>query len=108
MAEQQFKSIRDFYFPALHIIRDMGGKARTKDIYAQFLAKHKDQLAPSYFTEIKDKDLMWRDRINRAGYDLNEAGYIVRPTRGLWELTDKPWPANKEDFLSLLTKDARE
>jgi hypothetical protein len=98
MAEQQFKHYRDFYFPVLRIIRDMGGKARLADIRDRFLVRHKHQLDPSFFTETKDRDIMWRDYIDRAGFELSDAGYIVRPTRGLWELTDKPWPANKEDF----------
>ncbi|NLE95483.1 MAG: hypothetical protein GX600_07365 [Dehalococcoidia bacterium] len=76
----------------------MGGKARVKDISGRFLARYKDQMDSSFFTDIKDGDVKWHDYINRAGYQLRVKGYIVRPTAGLWELTDKSWPANKEGF----------
>lgn len=98
MADEQFKKIRDFYFPVLHIIRDMGGEAKNQEIYTEFLARHEHQLDHHFFTEIRDGDPMWRDWINRAGYQLRVKGFIVRPTQGLWELTHKPWPASKEDF----------
>jgi hypothetical protein len=98
MADEKFKKIRDFYFPVLHIIQDMGGKARVKDISDRFLARHKEQMDSSFFTDIKDGDVKWHDYVNRAGYQLRVKGYITRPTTGLWEMTDKPWPANKEDL----------
>jgi len=98
MSDEQFKKIRDFYLPVLNIIRDNGGKAKNKHICDQFLARHQHQLDRSFFTDIKDGDVKWHDWVNRAGYQLRVKGYITRPTAGLWELTDKPWPANKEDF----------
>lgn len=98
MANGQFKNIKDFYLPVLQIIRDLGGKAKTKQIYEEFLARYEHQLDHRFFTEIRDGDQMWRDWVNRAGYQLRVKGYIIRPTTGLWELTDKMWPEDKGGF----------
>ena len=95
----RFTRIKDFYLPVLGILREAGGSAQLNDICDQFLKKYQGNLDESYFTEIKDGDVKWRDYINRAGYQLTQRGYIVRgPKRGVWQLTDKVIPENVTEF----------
>ena len=98
MVRNKFTCIKDFCLPIIAIIRDNGGEASTKHIYAEFLSRHGNELDESYFTESKDNDIKWRDYVNRAGYYLRDHGYIARPRHGIWELTDKPAPGNTEQL----------
>jgi len=98
MADEMYSNIRDFYFPVLHIIRDMAGQARANEVCDRFLSRHRHQLDSSFFTEIKDGDVKWHDWVHRAHYQLKQMGYLRDPQRGIWALTDKPWPTNKAGF----------
>lgn len=98
MAEQQFRHYRDLYLPFLRLLRDMGGAGQAEEVCQRFLARHRDQFAPSFFTDIVDKDVKWHDWVHRVHFLLKDGGYVTDPRRGYWALTDKPWPANKEDF----------
>ncbi len=89
MEKSKFNSAKDFYLPVITILRDNGGRAHLQQIYSLFLANYRSQLDQSFFTEIKDGDIKWRDYINRAGYQLLRQGYIRRARQGIWELTDK-------------------
>jgi hypothetical protein len=86
------RRIRDFYLPVLRIVHDMGGRARAEDVCQRFLARHRHQLDESFFAEVIDGDEKWHDWVHRAHYQLKQKGYFRDPQRGVWELTDKPWP----------------
>jgi hypothetical protein len=88
-AVENLKHIGDFCLPVITILEDLEGRAHIEQIYEFFLAKYRSRLDHSFFTEIKDNDIKWRDYINRAGYRLAKKGYISRSRRGIWELTDK-------------------
>jgi len=90
---RQLRRIRDFYLPVLRIVRDMGGRARADDVCDRFLARHRHQLDQSFFTDVIDGDVEWHDWVHRAHYQLKQKGYFRDPQRGVWELTDKPWPS---------------
>ena len=98
MDDEQFKHQRDLYFPVLHILRDMGGAGEAEEVCKRFLARHQHQLPPSFFTDKVDADVKWHDWVHRVHFQLKDRGYIVDPRRGYWALTDKSWPAKKEDF----------
>jgi hypothetical protein len=89
MEKPKFKGAKDFYLPVITILRDNGGRAHIQQIYELFLSNYRTRLDQSFFTEIKDGDIKWRDYINRAGYQLVKKGYVRRAGLGIWELTDK-------------------
>ena len=89
----ELKHIKDFYIPVLRILQDKGGKANLEEICTAFQAGYGSMLDPSFFIEIKDGDIKWRDYINRAGYQLVKKGYINRGVaRGVWVSSGKPIP----------------
>jgi hypothetical protein len=95
----QFTNIKDFYLPVLNIIKESGGTAQIDDIYLKFIEKFGNDLDQTFFSEIKDGDLKWRDYINRAGYQLKIKGYISRGfKRGVWQLTSKTIPSEVNDI----------
>jgi len=91
MGTLKFEHHKDFYFPIIAILKDLGGQASTKQIYEVFLSEYGNQLDQSFFTEIIDGDIKWKDYINRAGHQLVIKGYIKRAGFGIWKLTRKQY-----------------
>ena len=85
----EFKDPKDFREPIIRILRDLGGKARVKEIYEQFAARHPDVVQDPYWNASVDNDLRWRDSINRCRFQtLIPQGLLRRDSkRGTWELT---------------------
>ena len=97
--ENQFKKIKDFYIPVLKILKDAGKEVHVNDVCDTFLSNYQSKLDPSFFTEIKDGDVKWRDWVNRVGYQLTKLGYIARGSkRGYWLWTGKEIPPSTKDF----------
>ena len=84
MGTLKFQHIKDFYSPVITILTDLGGQAHLTQIYEFFLSNYGTQLDQSFFTEIKDNDIKWKDYINRAGYQLVKKGYVRRVKHGVW------------------------
>ena len=84
----EFKDKKDFRDPILSILRDLGGRARLREIYKQFAARHPDVVRDPYWNEIVDNDLRWRDNLNRCRHDILIPQGLLRKDskRGTWEL----------------------
>lgn len=86
----EFNGPIDFKEPILKILRDRGGHAKTKDIYADFEERYGKYLSPRYLTNIVDGDVRWRDEINRCRYQFLRPS-LIPPShpdykKGTWEL----------------------
>jgi len=100
--ENEFKKIKDFYFPVLNILKEASEEIHVNDVCEAFLKQYQSQLDSSFFNEIKDGDIKWRDWVNRAGYQLVKLGYIQRGSkRGFWRWTGKEIPSNIDGFRKL-------
>ena len=84
----RFNYKEDFKDPILDVLSEQGGKAKLKDIYNLVWSKYGEYLGDPYWHEKVDKDLRWRDYINRCRYDvLIPAGLIRKDSKhGTWEL----------------------
>ena len=84
----ELRDPKDFKDPIIRILRDLGGKAKVKEIYEQFAARHPDVVHDRYWGENVDDDLRWRDYINRCRFQvLIPQGLLKRDSRkGTWEL----------------------
>jgi hypothetical protein len=86
--KMEFNDVRDFKQPIISILEDLGGKAKLKEIYEQFAARHPNVVHGSYWNEIVDSDLRWRDYINRCRFQiLIPQGLLKKDSKkGTWEL----------------------
>jgi hypothetical protein len=86
--KMEFRGVRDFEQPVISILKELGGKAKPKEIYEQFAARYPNVVRDSYWNEIADSDLRWRDYINRCRFQiLIPQGLLKRNSKkGTWEL----------------------
>ena len=83
-----FNDVVDFKQPIISILEDLGGSARLKEIYRQFAIRYPDVVNAPHWNEKVDKDLRWRDNINRCKISiLLPLGFLKKGSKhGTWEL----------------------
>ena len=83
-----FYEPKDFGQPIIRILQDSNGKAKLSEIYRQFAAKYPEVVNAPYWNELVDKDLRWKDYINRYRFKiLVKQGVLKKKSvKGTWEL----------------------
>ena len=86
--KMEFNDVRDLKQPVISILEDLGGRAKLKEIYEQFAVRYPNVVHSSYWNEIVDRDLRWRDYINRCRFQiLIPQGLLKKDSeKGTWEL----------------------
>ncbi len=81
---------KEFRKPLLRTIYEMGGSARTRDLYP-VMEKHMTAvLLPGDFKNFSFGDRRWRNSIRRERLKLVNEGYLRDDSpRGIWELSEK-------------------
>ena len=84
----EFSAPKDFKEPITSILRDLGGRAKVKQIYEQFAARHPNVVNDPYWNTSVDRDLRWRDSMNCCRHQILMPEGLLRKgsKRGTWEL----------------------
>src|SRR5438045_3394945 len=75
--------------PLLETLQQLGGQARTKDVYPLITSKF-SQLTPEDLTvKLKHGERKWFNRVQWTRQSLITSGDMVSPQRGVWAITEK-------------------
>ena len=86
-----FETIPDFKEPIIQILRDLGGRAKLRDICDSFEDRYPEVVNAPFFQEIVDGEPRWRDWIQRCRYSYLMPEEILdrNSPRGTWTLNPK-------------------
>ena len=101
--EQKIEGVPQFvsYFaPVLEVLRDLGGRARPKQVFQEIAQRHE---VPDDFLNQTNKNGQpkFNNRVAWARFYLVKAGYLYSPKRGIWALTDAGGSIEMTDDLAV-------
>ena len=96
-----------YFVPVIEIMRDMGGQARPRQIFAELIKRHD---IPADFLALTNKNggSKFENRVHFARSYLFTAGIMTSPSRGVWGLSDQGWKAElSPDWAAEIFRTAR-
>ena len=82
----------EYKLPIITVLAQMGGQGRARDVLDRVYEKVRPRLSDVDLETLESGSVRWEKGARWAVYYLKERdGLLIRPTWGVWELTEEGW-----------------